>query len=207
MKGLMGKKMGMTQIWTNEGKMVPVTVVKAEPSYVVQIKTQDKDGYSAFQLGYGITEENDLNLSLKGHQKKLNDSASVHVSGFYEVRDYPENLQIGQQVGVSIFEAGQKISVRSISKGKGFQGVVKRYGFHGGRMTHGSRFHRTTGSVGAGTTPGNVIKGKKMPGKMGNEWTTVKNIEIIKIDPENKIMLLKGSIPGPQGREVFLYVK
>lgn len=207
MKGLMGKKVGMSQIWTDDGKKVPVTVVQAFKSYAVRSKNTEKEGYSSIQFGFNETKKEGLSKPVSGLQKELSEKANVYVTEFYELRDFSDSIEPGQSIDASVFEQGEKVSVRSMSKGKGFQGVVKRYGFHGGRKTHGSHFHRAPGSVGAGTYPGEVVKGKKMPGRAGGKNITIRNVEIVRVNAEDNILLLKGSIPGSPGRKVFVYQK
>lgn len=207
MKGLMGKKVGMSQIWTDGGQKVPVTMIKMFPAYVVQRKTAEKDGYTATQFGYNEVSKEKLSKPVVGRQKALMEKTKKSLKDSFELRDYLDTMEIGQSIDSSIFSSGDKVSVRSVGKGKGFQGVVKRYGFHGGRKTHGSHFHRAPGSVGAGTYPGEVIKGKKLPGRTGGKIITVKNLEIIRVDKDNDVLLLKGSIPGSSGRKVFVYQK
>lgn len=204
-KGLLGQKIGMLNIWTEDGKMITVTAVKAGPCPVVQVKSPEKDGYSAIQIGYGELREKAMNLANKGHQKALVEKGIKPVARLFEIADYPEARTVGDVVDCSIFNPGDKIFVRGTSKGKGFAGVVKRYKFHGGRMTHGSKFHRAPGSIGNRKTPGEVMKGKRMPGHKGAVSVTVKNMEIVRIIPEDHVILLKGAVPGVRGSSVYLY--
>ena len=193
--GMLGKKIGMSQLFRLDGRMVPVTVVQAGPCTITQIKTQEKDGYEAVQQGYDPVKR--LSAPLKGH---LGDNGP-----FRYLRELPvdslDGLEVGQQVTVGLFQAGEKVDVIGTSKGRGFQGVIKRHGFAGGSRTHGqSDRARAPGSIGAGTYPARVIKGQKMAGHMGNVRTTVKNLEVVEVDAERNLLLLKGGVPGaPNG--------
>lgn len=197
----------MLQIWTEEGRLQTVTAVKAGPCPVVQVKQAEKDGYSAVQIAYGEAKEKSLSKAEKGHQKAVFEKAQAYYSQLLELRDLEEEKLVGDILSCDIFAPGDRVNVRGISKGKGFQGVVKRYNFAGGRKTHGSHFHRAPGSVGAGTDPARIIKGKKMPGRMGGKSFTAQNLEVVKIVPEENILLLKGSVPGNKGTSVFIYQK
>jgi len=191
---LFGKKMGMTSLFLDEGKSVPVTVLKIGPCVVVQKKSREKEGYEAVQLGYGPKKENRVNKPLKGHFKAVGGRCFSHLK---EVRvDDAGAFQIGDEIRSDIFSVGELINVRGISKGRGFSGVMKRWGFSGGRATHGSRSHRIPGSIGACATPGRVQKGRKMPGRMGNQNVTVKNLKIVDVRPEMDLVLVKGAVPG-----------
>jgi len=191
---LFGKKMGMTSLFLHEGKSVPVTVLKIGPCVVVQKKSREKEGYEAVQLGYGPKKENRVNNPLKGHFKAVGGRCFSHLK---EVRvDDAGAFQIGDEIRSDIFSVGELINVRGISKGRGFSGVMKRWGFSGGRATHGSRSHRIPGSIGACATPGRVQKGRKMPGRMGNQNVTVKNLKIVDVRPEMDLVLVKGAVPG-----------
>ncbi len=195
MKGILGKKVGMTQIFTETGELVPVTVVEATPSYVVQKKTVEKDGYSALQLGFIEKKINKVNKPLQGHFKKASDKA------FYYLReiafDDADKYHVGQEIKLTdVFSEGEFIDVTGTSKGKGFQGVMKRHNFKGGRATHGSMFHRAPGSAGSSAYPSRVWKGKRYPGHMGNERVTVQNLKIEKIIEDKNLILIKGAIPG-----------
>ncbi len=195
MKGIIGKKLGMTQIYNEAGELIPVTVVEAGPAYVVQKKIKEKDGYNALQLGFEIKKLEKINKPLQGHFKKSGDK------GFYflkEVKvDEIDKFETGQEIKVTdVFSEGEIIDVTGISKGKGFQGVMKRHNFKGGRATHGSMFHRAPGSAGSSAYPSRVWKGKRYPGHMGNSQVTVQNLKIEKIYPEKNLMLIKGAIPG-----------
>lgn len=204
MKGILGKKIGMTQMWTADGQFVAVTAVQAGPCPVVQVKVAEKDGYSAVQIGYEEVKEKHLSKAEKGHQKQSTEKGAKLCSQLTELRDFDGQVQVGDLLSCDIFQTGDKVQVRGISKGKGFQGVVKRHGFGGGKMTHGSKFHRAPGSVGAGTDPSRIGKGKRMPGRMGNELTSVKNLEVVRIMPEENLILLKGSVPGSIGSVVII---
>ncbi|WP_130807975.1 50S ribosomal protein L3 [Senegalia massiliensis] len=197
MKGILGKKIGMTQIFTEEGKVVPVTVVEAGPMNVVQVKTTDVDGYNAIQVGYSEIKEKKVNKPIKGHFSKAQVDLKKHLVEF-RVED-SSNFNVGDELKVDLFEAGDMIDVSGVSKGKGFQGVIKRHGQSRGPETHGSKYHRRPGSMGASSDPSRVFKGKKLPGHMGHRKVTIQNLEIVKIDTENNLLLVKGAIPGPKG--------
>lgn len=197
MKGILGKKVGMTQIFTEDGSVVPVTVVEAGPMNVVQIKTTDIDGYNAIQLGYHVIKEKKVNKPKQGHFNKAQVSFKKYLTEFR--LDDDNEYEVGQELKVDLFEAGDKIDVSGVSKGKGFQGVIKRYGQSRGPETHGSHYHRRPGSLGASSDPSKVFKGKKLPGHMGHKKVTVQNLEIVKIDVEKNLLLVKGAIPGPKG--------
>ena len=188
---LLGKKMGMTQYLRASGQMVPVTVLQVGPCTVTQVKTQQKDGYEAAQLGFGEVKR--LNSPMRGHLRST--------SLFRYLREVPtdglEGLQVGQRASAELFEPGEHVTVTATSKGRGFQGTVKRHGFAGGPRTHGQSDRlRAPGSIGAGTTPGRVVKGKKMAGHMGNRSVTVKNLEVVDVDQERNLLLVKGGVPG-----------
>jgi large subunit ribosomal protein L3 len=189
MKFILGKKIKMSQIFDKEGNCIPVTIVEAGPCYVTQLKTKEKDGYEAVQIGFERLKEKKIT---KSKQKKP-------FRYLKEFRDDPKNYQLGQEINVSIFKEGDLVSVSGISKGKGFQGGVKRWGFSGRPSTHGTKHEeRTLGSVGA-STPSRVIKGKKMPGRTGGERVTIKNLEIVKIEPQKNLLYIKGAVPGSRG--------
>ena len=195
MKGILGKKVGMTQIFTTEGKLIPVTVVSVEPNVVTQIKTTGKEGYDAIQLGFDTITEKRSNKPEIGHTKKANTEPKRFLR---EIRGVNTNdYTLGQVIDASIFEAGEIVDVTGISKGKGFQGVIKRYNQSRGPMGHGSQYHRGVGSLGT-MRPMHVLKGKKLPGQMGNLKSTVQNLEIVAVDLENNIILIKGNVPGPK---------
>lgn len=195
MKGLLGKKIGMTQIFDDSGTVVPVTIVEAGPCFVTQKKTEEEDGYNAIQLGFGEARKNGVNKPMAGHLKKSGVSPIKYLREFH-VSD-PGDYEEGQQIDVSIFKVGDKVDVTGTSKGKGFAGTVKRHGFGGGPKTHGqSDRWRAPGSVGAGSTPGRVLKGKRMPGRMGNKRVTVQNLKVALVDPDKNLLGIKGAIPG-----------
>lgn len=195
MKGILGKKVGMTQVFTTEGKLVPVTVVSVEPNVVTQIKTTGKEEYDAIQLGFDTITEKRSNKPEIGHTKKANTEPKRFLR---EIRGVNTNdYTLGQVIDASIFEAGEIVDVTGISKGKGFQGVIKRYNQSRGPMGHGSQYHRGVGSLGT-MRPMHVLKGKKLPGQMGNVKSTVQNLEIVAVDLENNIILIKGNVPGPK---------
>ena len=192
--GLIGKKIGMTQVFSSNGELVPVTVIEAGPCTVVQKKTVDRDGYNALQLGYCEKKLEKLNKPLQGHFKNLGGKAFGVLKEFRI--DATDTYQVGDQIDVSIFEPGETISVSGISKGKGFAGNVKRWGFNRGPMSHGSKFHRVVGSIGSSAFPSRVFKGKRMPGHLGSEKVTVKNLEVIDLRKDENILLVKGAVPG-----------
>ena len=195
MKGILGKKIGMTQVFAKNGKLIPVTVVEVEPNVVTQIKTVETDGYEAIQIAAFSAKEKNTNKAKMGHLKK----AGVEPKRFLkEIRGVNiADYTLGQVVDASIFAEGEMVDVQGISKGKGFQGVIKRYNQTRGPMGHGSQYHRGVGSMGT-LLPMHVLKGKKLPGHMGHELVTVQNLEIVKIDLENNIVLIKGNVPGPK---------
>lgn len=207
MKGIFVKKIGMLQVWSDEGKRIGVTALQAGAASVTQVKTTDKDGYNAVQIGFGAKKENTVNKTEKGHQKAAFEKNGVYYNTLMELRNYEGNAQVGDTIACDIFAAGDKVMVKGVSKGKGFQGVVKRHGFWGNRATHGCTTHREPGSVGAGTDPARIHKGKKMPGRMGGKNVTVKNLKVFKIVPEDNLILIEGSVPGPNGSSVFVYQK
>ena len=201
MKGLIGKKVGMTQLFDDAGKSIPVTVIEAGPCYVTQVRTVDQDGYKAVQLGFEETKPQRLSGGEIGHLKKNELPALRFLREFRT----DEELEEGQTLTVEVFEEGELVDVIGKSKGRGFAGVVKRYGFSGGPKTHGqSDRHRAPGSIGAGSTPGRVFKGKRMPGRMGNDTVTSQNLLISRIDPENNIIAVRGSVPGPKNGLVII---
>ena len=206
-KGLLGKKIGMMSVWDENGVRVPVTAIQAGPCSVLQVKTQEKDGYSAVKIGFWETREEAMSKPEQGSQKASKDSNGSFYRISKEIRAYEGEAEAGQLLTVEQFAAGDTISVRGTSKGKGFQGAVKRYNFGGGRKTHGSTFHRTTGSIGAGTFPGEVVKGKKMPGHIGAKASTRKNVQVVQVDPAENLILVKGPVAGPKGSIVYLYQK
>jgi len=195
-QGILGRKIGMTQLFV-EDRAVGATVVEAQPCTVVQIKTAESDGYNALQLGYGQAKESQTTKPLLGHYRKANVAPHRHL---FEIRvDNSEEYNVGDVIGVDIFEEGEKIDVAGVSKGLGFQGVVKRWDFAGGPKSHGSHFHRRPGSVGMCVKPGRVMKGKKLPGHAGSRRTTVKGLQVLRVDPERNLLVLKGATPGSRG--------
>ena len=196
-KGIIGKKVGMTQIFDEKGNVIPVTAIETEGNIVAQIKTVETDGYQSIQLGYGDVKDKHINKPEAGHFAKAKLPNKKHLREFR--LDSVENYKVGDEVKVDIFEAGEKVDVQGISKGKGFQGVIKRHGQHRGPMGHGSMYHRRPGSMGATSTPGRVFKGKKLPGHMGKVTVTIQNLEIVKVDTDKNVLLVKGSVPGPKG--------
>jgi large subunit ribosomal protein L3 len=207
MKGILGKKLGMLQLWNEEGKRIGVTALQAGPCSILQIKNKDRDGYSAVQIGFDECKEKNINKPEKGHQKISFEKNSVYYSDLLELRDFSGEAQVGDLIKCEIFAAGDKVMISAIAKGKGFQGVVKRHHFGGGRATHGFTTHRETGSVGAGNDPGRIHLGKKMPGRMGGKKVTVRNLKIFRVVPEDNLILIEGSVPGPNGAPVFVYQK
>ena len=201
MKGILGKKLGMTQIFTAEGIVVPVTVVEATPNVVTQIKTVEKDGYSAIQVGFEDAKEKSLNKPQKGHLAAAN-VLKKHLKEFRV--DSVEEFTVGQEIKADLFAAGEIIDVTGISKGKGFQGPIKRHGQSRGPESHGSRYHRRPGSMGACSYPGRVFKNKKLAGHMGSVKVTVQNLEVVRVDADKNLILVKGAIPGAKGSVVTI---
>jgi large subunit ribosomal protein L3 len=199
--GLIGRKLGMTEVFSDEGVCVPVTVIEVEPSVVVQKKTTQKDGYESLQLGYGRVPQRKTTKPLQGHMKKA-DRGFFHV--LREFRENPDGYEVGREIGPDIFNEGDFVDVTGTTRGKGFAGVVKRHGFGGGRATHGSMFHRAPGSIGASADPSRVFKGTKLPGHMGTERKTVQNLKVWAIRPEINALLVKGAVPGVKGGVVLI---
>jgi large subunit ribosomal protein L3 len=204
MSGIIGKKLGMTQIFEENGVVVPVTVIEAGPCPVVQVRTAEKEGYSAVQLGFGAQKDVRATRAEKGHAAKAGlEIAPAVLREFRVVTD--ETPAIGESVTVTQFETGGKVKITGTTKGRGFQGVVKRHGFAGGRASHGAtRIHRAPGSIGAGTNPSRVIKGKRLPGHMGHAQRTVLNLRVAKVDAERNLLYVRGAVPGPNGGYVFI---
>ena len=201
MKGILGKKIGMTQVFTKNGKLIPVTVVEVEPNVVTQIKTKEKDGYDAIQLGAITVKEKASNKPKIGHTNKANTAPKRFLR---EIRGVNvEEYTLGQVIDASIFKEGEIVDVSGISKGKGFQGVIKRYNQSRGPMGHGSQYHRGVGSLGT-MLPMHVLKGKKLPGHMGNVASTIQNLEVVSVDLENNVVLIKGNVPGPKKSLVMI---
>ena len=218
-KAILATKVGMTQVFGENGVLVPVTVLQAGPCVVTQVKTVDNDGYSAVQVGFGDKKDRIINVDKSGkkeivHRHGITKALQGHfkkagVSGKRFVREFKfenaEEYTLGQEIKADVFESGDKIDVTATSKGKGFQGAIKRHNQSRGPMTHGSKFHRHAGSNGAASDPSKVFKGKKMPGHMGNKRITIQNLEIVRIDAENNLILVKGAVPGP--RKAMVTVK
>lgn len=200
--GVIGKKLGMTQIFDEQGLAIPVTVIKVDSIVVTQVKTVEKDGYNAIQVGTIAAKEKHLTKAQIGHFKK-NELENFRYLQEFRI-DNPQDYKVGQQIELSVLEGVAKVDVTGVSIGKGFQGTVKRWNFSRGPMAHGSKNHRAPGSIGAGTTPSRVIKGKRMAGNMGNERVTVTKLKLVKVDSENSIVLVKGSVPGPEGKLVTI---
>jgi len=196
-KAIIGKKIGMTQIFDESGKVIPVTAIEAGPCLVAQVKTKETDGYNAIQLGFGEVKEKKVNNPVKGHYKKAGLTPKKHLREFRV--DSIDGLKVGDEIKADVFAAGDKIDVQGTTKGKGFQGVIKRHGQSRGPMGHGSMYHRRPGSMGATSTPGRVFKGKKLPGHMGVETVTIQNLDVVRIDMDKNVILVKGSVPGVKG--------
>ena len=201
MLGLIGKEVGMTQVFDEFGELMPVTVIKVEPNLVVDQRTPDKNGYSAVVLGALEVKASRVTAPVLGQFKKNDLEPKRHV---VEMRDYERECAIGDTLGVEVLENSAFVDVTGTSKGKGYQGVMKRHGFGGGRKTHGSKFHRANGSTGMAAWPSKVIKGTKMPGRMGGVRRTVQNLRIVKIDPERKMLLVGGAVPGTRDGYVIV---
>ena len=196
-KGIIGRKIGMTQIFDEKGNVIPVTVIEAGPCVVAQVKTTENDGYNAVQLGFGDVKDKHINKPEAGHFAKAKLANKKHLREFR--LDSIEGIKVGDEVKADVFEAGEKIDVQGTSKGKGFQGVIKRHGQHRGPMGHGSMYHRRPGSMGSTSTPGRVFKGKKLPGHMGRVTVTIQNLDVVKVDLDKNVILVKGSVPGAKG--------
>ena len=197
MKTLIGKKVGMTQIFDEKGRVIPVTVIEAGPCVISQVKSVETDGYNAIQLGFGDVKESKLNKPEKGHFAKANIAPKKHLREFRV--DSVEGLTVGTELTVNVFAEGDRLDIQGTSKGKGFQGVIKRHGQHRGPMGHGSMYHRRPGSMGPTSTPGRVFKAKKLPGHMGRVTVTIQNLDVVKVDNDKNVVLVKGSVPGPKG--------
>ena len=197
MKTIIGKKVGMTQIFDEKGKVIPVTVIEAGPCLVAQVKSVETDGYNAIQLGIGDVKESKLNKPEKGHFAKAKLALKKHLREFR--LDSVDGVNVGDEIKVDTFQAGDKIDVQGTSKGKGFQGVIKRHGQSRGPMGHGSMYHRRPGSMGPTSTPGRVFTGKKLPGHMGRQTITIQNLDVVSVDMDKNVILVKGSVPGAKG--------
>jgi len=203
MIGLLGKKIGMSQIFMDDGKVIPVSLVNAGPCPVVQIKTKENDGYQAIQVGMG--ERKHVTKPISGHLKKAN-LKSVKKLGEFRLKDLGK-YKVGDQLDVTIFAVGEKVSVAGWTKGRGFTGGIKRWGWHGGPATHGSMSHRRTGSNSSGSSPGRVRKGKRLAGRYGNERVTIKNLKIVKIEKEKNLIYLEGAVPGAKNGYIIITKK
>ncbi len=201
-EGLIGKKIGMTQTFDDKGNVIPVTVIEAGPCTVIQMKTVEKDGYSAVQIGLVEEKKQRSNKPMAGHLKKAGINAAKIIREFYF--DERSDVKEGSQFFADIFNEGDKVSVVGISKGKGFAGVVKRWGFHGGEKTHGSMFHRRPGSTGASAYPSHVFKGKKLPGHMGDDRVTARNLKVIQVEKDKNLLVISGAVPGASGGYVLI---
>ncbi|HLR02524.1 MAG TPA: 50S ribosomal protein L3 [Virgibacillus sp.] len=193
-KGILGRKIGMTQLFSEEGELVPVTVIQAENNVVLQKKTVESDGYTALQIGFSDKKDSRSNKAGKGHAEKASTTPKRYVR---EIRNADlDQYEVGQEVSVDVFQAGDKIDVTGTSKGKGYQGAIKRHNFARGPESHGSHFHRSAGSMGMAADPARVFKGTKLPGQMGGEQVTIQNLDVVKVDTDRNLLLIKGNVPG-----------
>lgn len=204
--GIMGRKIGMTRVYDDNGRSIPVTVIEAGPCTVLQKKSTENEGYDAIQVGFQKKKASRVNRPLAGHFKRSEST------GYYHIREFrvnnPEAYELGQQITLKeLIQIGDKVDISGRSKGRGFQGVVKRHGFAGGRATHGSMFHRAPGSIGCSAWPSRVVKGKKLPGQMGNNLVTQKNLTVVDIREEENILLVEGAVPGAKNGVVSIYTK
>lgn len=204
MSGIIGKKIAMTSLFDENGKNIPCTIIQAGPCVVTQVRTQESDGYSAVQLGFDDKKEKNVGKGMAGHFKKAGTTPKYKLVEFKG--EFVKQLSLGQEVGVDVFKEGEYVDVTGTSKGKGFQGVVKRHGFGGvGQSTHGQHNRlRAPGSIGAGSDPSRVFKGMRMAGQMGNEKVTIQNLKVIKVDEEKNLLIVKGAIPGPKNSYVIV---
>lgn len=196
-KAIMAKKVGMTQVFSENGALIPVTVLEAGPCVVIQKKTVENDGYTAIQVGFTDAKVKSVTKPEKGHFDKAGVEPKKYLKEFR--LENADTFEIGAEIKADIFAAGDKVDVSGVSKGKGYQGAIKRHGQHRGPMAHGSKYHRSLGSLSSGTTPGRVKKNKKMPGHMGAENVTIQNLEVVRADAEKNMLLVKGAVPGPKG--------
>jgi len=204
--GMLGKKIGMTRVYSEEGNAIAVTAIETGPCVVLQKKSIEKDGYNAIQVGFGSKKDSRVNRPLNGHLKAAGKGCFYHIKEFRV--DDVTSYELGQEIMVAdLFKVGDLVDVSGISKGRGFQGVVKRHGFKGGRDTHGSMFHRAPGSIGCSAWPSRVIKGKKLPGRMGNALVTKKSVMVIDVRPESNVLLVKGCLPGTAATVVQIFKK
>lgn len=202
-KAILGKKLGMTQVWSEDDRLLPVTVIEAGPCVVAQVRTLERDGYRAIQLGYGDIKESKVNKPDMGHFKKAGVAPKRHLA---EVRlDEGETYKVGDAVTVDMLEPGMHVHISGTSKGKGFQGVIKRHNYKGGPGGHGSHFHRAPGSIGQSSSPSRVFKGMGLPGHMGSETVTVRNLEVVRVDAEQNLLVVKGAVPG--GKNSLLTIR
>jgi large subunit ribosomal protein L3 len=203
--GIIGKKAGMTRIFTDDGVSIPVTVLEVEPNRVTQLRTRDADGYRAFQVTSGARRASRVSKAMAGHYAKAGTEAGRGLWEFRLADGEGDDIEVGKQIGVDIFEAGQKVDVAGSTVGKGFAGGVKRHNFHMQDATHGNSIsHRAPGSIGQCQTPGRVVKGKKMAGHMGNVRRTIQNLEVVRVDAERNLLLVKGAVPGARGGDVIV---
>ncbi|MES0362423.1 MAG: 50S ribosomal protein L3 [Desulfobacteria bacterium] len=193
-RGLLGRKLGMSSLFSPEGQQVPVTVLEVGPCVVTQVKTRATDGYDALQVGFVEKRAKRINKPVQGHLKKSGGQAYAFLKEISV--DDPSEYTLGQALTIDMFQVGERVDISGVSKGRGFSGVVKRWGFSGGKATHGSMFHRAPGSVGTSATPSRIIKGRKMPGHYGNSRVTVRNLEIVDIRPDQHLLIVKGAVPG-----------
>jgi len=200
---MLGKKLGMTGLFTSEGAMIPITVIQTGPCVITQIKTMAIDGYNAVQIGFGPKKETKVNRPQKGHFQKSGGKGFAHLKEFPV--DDPSGYQLGQEIGPDLFQVGERVNVAGTTKGRGFAGTIKRHGFHRGPKTHGSHNERPPGSVGSSAWPSRVIKGKKLPGRFGNERRTIQNLEIVDVRVNDHLLFLKGAVPGPMSGLVEIY--
>jgi large subunit ribosomal protein L3 len=201
-KAILGKKVGMTQVFDSEGRALPVTVIEAGPNVVVQKKTIENDGYEAIQVGFVDAKERRVTKPLKGHFSKAKIATKKYLREFK--LEGAAGFEIGQEFKADVFVVGERVDVSGVSKGKGFSGAIKRHNFHRGPMSHGSKYHRGVGSMGASSDPSRTFKGKKLPGHMGAQNVTVQNMEIVMVDPEKNVILVKGGVPGIRGSLVMI---
>lgn len=201
-KGLLGRKLGSTRLFTEEGRWIQVTVLEAGPCTVVQRKTRDRDGYEAIQVGFGEAKEKRCTKPLRGHFSKAGVNPQRMLREFHV--DEGDQFSPGDTIGTDIFKAGDRVDICGTSKGKGFQGVIKRHGFGGGPGGHGSHFHRAPGSIGQSADPSKVYKGKRLPGQMGRARVTTQNIEVVEVDPDKNLLIVRGSVPGAKGGYVVV---
>jgi len=201
--GLIGRKVGMTQVFKEDGKVVPVTVIEAGPCYVIQKKETQKDGYTAIQLGFEKKEKN-IKKPEAGHFKNSGKGVYRKLKEFRITENELGGFELGSQINVEMFKTGEFVKVTGFTKGRGFTGVMKRWNFHGGCRSHGSKFHRKGGSIGQNIHPGKIWKGKKMAGRYGNEQVTIKNLEVVKVVPSDNTIVVKGAIPGSTGGIVYI---